>query len=158
MSDGSVTIDTSLDEKGFTSGLSKLGSVAKSALKGVVTATGVVATAFTAMVGKAVTGAGELEQQIGGVEKLFGSSASKVQKYAQEAYKTANMSATNYMSTVTGFSARLLQGLGGDTEKAADIANKAMIDMSDNANTFGTDIASIQAADQRFCKTKLYNA
>jgi len=152
MSDGSVIIDTSLDEKGFKSGLSKLGSVAKSALKGVTVATGAVATAFTAMVGKAVSGAGELEQQIGGVTKIFGDSSNKVQQYAKEAYKTAGVSANDYMSTVTSFSARLLQGLGGDTETAADIANQAMIDMSDNANTFGTDITAIQNAYQGLAK------
>ena len=152
MADGSVTIDTSLDEKGFKTGLSKLNGLAKGALKGITVATGAVTAGFTAMVGKAVSGAGELEQQIGGVEKIFGSSAGKVQQYAKEAYKTAGVGANEYMSTITSFSARLLQGLGGDTSKAADIANQAMIDMSDNANTFGTSIESIQNAYQGFAK------
>lgn len=92
------------------------------------------------------------EQLVGGVEKIFGDSAKIVEGYADQAYKTAGMSANAYMETVTGFSATLLQGLNGDTAKAARIADKAIQDMSDNANTFGTDIASLQHAYQGFAK------
>ena len=93
-----------------------------------------------------------LEQNIGGVQKLFGDSYQAVIDNANEAYKTAGLSANNYMETVTGFSASLIAGLGGDTDKAVGIADRAIRDMSDNANTFGTDMASIQTAYQGFAK------
>lgn len=95
---------------------------------------------------------GEYEQLVGGVETLFKDSAKVVQDYAAVAYKTAGMSANEYMSTVTSFSASLLQGLGGDTAKAARIADMAILDMSDNANKMGTSIESIQYAYQGFAK------
>ena len=94
----------------------------------------------------------DYEQNIGGIETLFKDNADTVVKYASEAYKTAGISANDYMQNVTSFSASLLQGLGGDTAQAAEIANEAMVDMSDNANKFGTDIASIQNAYQGFAK------
>lgn len=152
MADGSVVIDTKLDNGGFKSGLSKLGSVASSALKGVTVAIGTVATAFAGLVTASVTARGEIEQQIGGVETLFKNSADKVIKNAENAYKTAGMSASDYMQTVTSFSASLLQSLGGDTEKAADVADMALTDMSDNANKFGTSMEAIQNAYQGFAK------
>lgn len=93
-----------------------------------------------------------LQQSLGGVETLFKSSADKVKEYANQAYKTAGLSANEYMENVTGFSASLLQSMGGDTSKAADVANMAMIDMSDNANKMGTDMRSIQYAYQGFAK------
>lgn len=83
---------------------------------------------------------------MGGVETLFKGSAGQVQEYAQNAFKTAGLSANEYMDTVTSFSASLLQGLGGDTAKAAELANLAITDMSDNANKMGTDMSSIQYA------------
>lgn len=152
MADGSVIIDTKLDNSGLNSGLSKLGSVASSALKGVTVAAGAVTTAFTGMVVASVNARGEIEQQIGGVETLFKDSAAKVIKNAENAYKTAGMSATDYMQTVTSFSASLLQSLGGDTSKAADVADMALTDMSDNANKFGTSMEAIQNAYQGFAK------
>ena len=94
----------------------------------------------------------EYEQLTGGVETLFGDSADEVKKYAQNAYKTAGMSANQYMETVTSFSASLLQGLGGDTAKASKIADKAIRDMSDNADKMGTSIEMIQNAYQGFAK------
>jgi phage-related protein len=94
----------------------------------------------------------DYEQNIGGVETLFKDNADTIVKYASEAYKTAGISANDYMQNVTSFSASLLQGLGGDTAQAAEIANEAMVDMSDNANKFGTDISSIQNAYQGFAK------
>lgn len=95
---------------------------------------------------------GNFEQLAGGVEKIFGSASDTVQRNARNAYSTATMSANDYLETVTGFSASLLQGLGGDTEAAAQIADMALRDMSDNANTYGTDIASIISAYQGLAK------
>lgn len=93
-----------------------------------------------------------LQQSMGGVETLFKSNADMVKKYANEAYKTTGLSANAYMENVTGFSASLLQSLGGDTAKAADVANMAMIDMADNSNKMGTSMESIQYAYQGFAK------
>lgn len=152
MADGSVVIDTKLDNSGFKKGLSGLGSIGKTALKGVVTAVGTVAVAFAGLVTASVKARGEIEQQIGGVETLFKDSADIVKKNAEEAYKTAGISATDYMKNVTSFSASLLQSTAGDTKKAAEIADTAMKDMSDNANKFGTDMGSIQNAYQGFAK------
>lgn len=94
----------------------------------------------------------EYEQLVGGVDTLFKRSSEKVQQYASMAYMTAGVSANKYMETVTSFSASLLQSLGGDTDKAAKIADMAMIDMSDNANKMGTSMDSIQNAYQGFAK------
>ena len=93
-----------------------------------------------------------LQQSLGGIETLFKGSADKVKKYANEAYKTSGLSANDYMENVTSFSASLLQSLGGDTSKAADVANMAMVDMSDNANKMGTNMGDIQNAYQGFAK------
>ena len=100
----------------------------------------------------AVSGFAEYEQLIGGVETLFKSSAGVVQEYANQAFQTAGLSANQYMSTVTSFSASLIQSLGGDTAAAAEMANQAIIDMADNANKMGTDMTSIQNAYQGFAK------
>ena len=107
-------------------------------------------------IGKALSAAisegAALQQSLGGIETLFKGSADKVKGYANEAYKTTGLSANAYMENVTGFSASLLQSLGGDTDKAAETANMAMIDMSDNANKMGTSMESIQMAYQGFAK------
>lgn len=100
----------------------------------------------------AISEGAALQQSLGGVETLFKGSADTVKKYAAEAYKTTGLSANAYMENVTGFSASLLQSLGGDTAKAADVANMAMVDMSDNANKMGTDMGRIQDAYQGFAK------
>lgn len=152
MSDGSVTIDTKLNQDGLKSGLGKLGSIAKGALKGVAVAGAAVATAFTGIVVASVKARGEIEQSIGGVETLFKNSADTVIKNAKNAYKTAGLSANEYMTMATSFSASLLQSVAGDTKKAADIADMAMVDMADNANKMGTDMTSIQNAYQGFAK------
>lgn len=159
MSDGSVIIDTNLDNSGVEKGTSKLkntlnkiGSVAGTAMKGVATAVGVATTAVGSLVTASVNAYAEYEQLVGGVDTLFKDSSQKLQEYADEAYKTAGLSANEYMSTVTSFSASLLQSLGGDTSKAADYANEALIDMSDNANKMGTSMESIQYAYQGFAK------
>ena len=95
---------------------------------------------------------GQLEQSLGGVETLFKDSSDKVKQYAAKAFETSGISANEYMQNVTSFSASLLQSLGGNTSKAADVADMAMRDMSDNANKMGTDMGSIQNAYQGFAK------
>ena len=107
---------------------------------------------FASISKAALESTASLEQNIGGVETLFGSSAQTVIANAEKAYQTAGMSANTYMETVTSFSASLLQSLDGDTAKAAAAADQAIIDMSDNANKMGTDIAAIQNAYQGFAK------
>ena len=124
----------------------------KTGIKGLVSAVKSVGSAFLDVGKQAIESYGEYEQLVGGVDTLFGKSSQKVQEYAKVAYKTAGLSANEYMNTVTSFSASLLQSLGGDTEKSAEIANMAIIDMSDNANKMGTDMQSIQNAYQGFAK------
>ena len=114
---------------------------------------GIIATAGIGKVLKETLTAGaELQQSIGGIETLFKDSFGKVKQYADDAYKTVGLSANDYMQQVTGFSASLLQSLGGDTDKAAEIAHMAMVDMADNANKMDTDMQSIQYAYQGFAK------
>lgn len=172
--DGTVKIGAEIDEKEFkaglsklsgvaksglgsvSSGLSKIGDAAKTALTAATVAGTAAATAGTAALGKlaqsAISAYSDYEQLAGGVETLFKTSSATVMEYANNAYKTAGLSANEYMDTVTSFSASLLQGLGGDTEAAAQIADKAIVDMADNANKMGTDMASIQYAYQGFAK------
>ena len=130
----------------------KLGNGLKTAAKIGAAAVGAAAAGITALTTAAVNNYAEYEQLVGGVETLFKNSAVKVQEYAANAYKTAGMSANEYMSTVTSFSASLLQSLGGDTDKAAEYANQALTDMSDNANKMGTSMEMIQNAYQGFAK------
>ena len=115
-------------------------------------AVGAAATGIAVLTKNALNNYAEYEQLVGGVDTLFKDSSAKVQKYAENAYKTAGLSANEYMDTVTSFSASLLQSLGGDTETAAEMANVAITDMSDNANKMGTDMTSIQNAYQGFAK------
>lgn len=136
-------------ESKTTSKLSSLGkSIGGAFLKGAAVAGG----ALTGLVGASVKAYADMEQNLGGVETLFKDSADKVIANSKRAYETAGMSANEYMETVTGFSASLLQGLGGDTEKAAAIADTAIQDMSDNANKMGTSMELIQNAYQGFAK------
>jgi len=111
-----------------------------------------VARAIGAGIQESLSRYADFEQLTGGVETLFKTSAGKVEGYAEEAFKTTGLSANDYMETVTGFSASLIQSLGGDTEKAADKADMALRDMSDNANKMGTSMESIQNAYQGFAK------
>ena len=134
------------NEAGEASGKSMMQSLKSTAVKLVST------LAIGATIKKAFDIGADLEQQIGGVETLFAESSAIIRKYADDAYRTAGVSANEYMKNVTSFSASLLQGLGGDTAKAAEYANTAMVDMSDNANKFGTDIGAIQNAYQGFSK------
>ena len=124
------------------------------AVAGKVAAVGIGAatTAVAGLTKAAVDGYADFEQLTGGVETLFKTSSGQVEQYAQNAFKTSGLSANEYMETVTGFSASLLQSLGGDTEKAAEIADQAVIDMADNANKMGSDITMIQNAYQGFAK------
>ena len=129
-----------------------LGNGLKTAAKVGTVAVGAAAAGITALTTAAVNNYAEYEQLIGGVETLFKDSAGKVQEYAANAYKTAGMSANEYMSTVTSFSASLIQSLGGDTEEAAEYADRAIVSMSDNANKMGTSMEMIQNAYQGFAK------
>lgn len=136
----------------FGNFLGKVGGVATKIAGVGVAALGAVATGLGALTKQSVEAYADYEQLVGGVETLFKDSSKKVLEYANNAYKTAGLSANQYMDTVTGFSASLLQGLGGDTEKAAEIANLAVTDMADNANKMGTSMESIQNAYQGFAK------
>ena len=143
-----------IDEVGQkTSGLGeKLKSGLATAGKVAVAGVAAGATAIGALGTKAVAAYADYEQLVGGVETLFKDSQDQVMDYANNAYKTAGLSANEYMETVTSFSASLLQSLDGDTSAAADKANLAITDMSDNANKMGTDMTSIQNAYQGFAK------
>ena len=124
-----------------------LGSKMMGAVSGIIAAAGIGQA-----IGASINEGAALQQSLGGIETLFKGSADKVKGFANEAYKTTGLSANAYMENVTGFSASLLQSLGGDTDKAAETANMAMIDMSDNANKMGTSMESIQLAYQGFAK------
>lgn len=152
MADGSVTIDAVLNSDNFKRGIGTLGNIAKKGLKGVVTMTAGVTAGFVAITKASLDSYAVLEQNIGGIQTLFKNSANEVIKNANNAYKTAGMSANKYMEMVTGFSASLLKSLGGDTEEATKIADMALRDMSDNANKMGTSIELIQNAYQGFAK------
>ena len=131
---------------------SKLGSGLATAAKIGTAAVGAAAAGIAALTTAAVKNYAEYEQLVGGVETLFKDSADTVMKYANNAYMTAGLSANEYMETVTSFSASLLQSLDGDTSAAAEKANLAITDMSDNANKLGTDMSLIQNAYQGFAK------
>ena len=156
MADGYLNFDTKINESGFNEGINKLGSLGKSGLsvvsKAMTGAVAAVGTGAAAIVKSSLGVVANMEQQVGGVETLFKDSAKTVIRNANNAFKTAQLSANDYMSTVTSFSASLLQGLGGDTAKAAEIADMAIIDMADNANKMGTNMQDIQNAYQGFAK------
>ena len=180
MSDGKVTIETALDEGGLKKGLSGVKSgiatVGKAAAVGLAGA----ATGVVALTKKAVEGYSQTQQLVGGVKKLYGNMGMSIEDYAKatgstvdqvkgkygqlekaqnmvlknasEAYKTAGMSANQYMETATQFSASLISSLGGDTVKAAEQTDKAMVAMSDNINTFGSNAEDVQNAFKGFSK------
>ena len=158
-----LTLDDAQYEKGISGALAKSKNFAAGAGKaflgvaGAVTkiglaATGAASAGVVALTKKSLDAYAEYEQLVGGVETLFKQSQSKVLAYAENAYTTAGLSENEYMNTVTSFSASLLASLGEDTEKAADYANRALTDMSDNSNRMGTDMSSIQYAYQGFAK------
>lgn len=137
---------------GISGALGKIGSVAGGVAKGISVGIGVASTAIVGLGKQAVNAYGEYEQLVGGVETLFKENASTVITNASNAYKTAGMSANEYMTTVTSFSASLLQSLGNDTVKASEMADMAITDMSDNANKMGTSMEMVQNAYQGFAK------
>lgn len=140
------------DFSGLKDGLSKVGDITKNVAATVAGAVVAASVAIGKVVADGVKSYAQYEQNIGGVETLFKDSADKVVENAKKAYATAGVSANEYMQGVTSFSASLLQSVAGDTDKAADIADQAFRDMSDNANKFGTDMSSIQNAYQGFAK------
>ena len=152
LSGGVDDVGKSMDEAGKKT--SVFGDVLKANLLGGAIISGIkaVAEGIKSLISGAVEGYGEYEQLVGGVETLFQGSAETVIKNAENAYKTAGLSANAYMETVTSFSASLLQSMGNDTEAAAKKADQAITDMSDNANKMGTDMQSIQNAYQGFAK------
>lgn len=132
---------------------SNLGSMTMKAAKIGVAAITAVSTGMGVLLKNSVSNYAEYEQLVGGIETLFKNSSDKVIKYAKNAYITAGLSANAYMETVTGFTASLLQSLAGDTEKAAEMADMAIQDMSDNANKMGTSMEAIQNAYSGFAKS-----
>lgn len=139
----------------ISEGAKKIGEGAEAVAEkteAVSTAAQAALAAGAAAAGKIIDSYADYEQLVGGIETLFKESADVVQSYAEGAYKTAGISANAYMETVTGFSASLISALGGDTAAAAELANLALTDMSDNANKTGSDFSSIERAFQGFAK------
>lgn len=150
--DGSVVIKIKGDDSPFQKVLGKIGSAVNTAVKASAAAVGAASAGVAALGTACINAYADYEQLAGGVETLFKDSAETIHSYADNAYKTAGLSANEYMETVTSFSASLLQSLDGDTAKAAAAANLAITDMADNANKMGTAMESIQYAYQGFAK------
>lgn len=150
--DGSVVIKIKGDDSPFQKVLGKIGSAVNTAVKASAAAVGAASAGVAALGTACINAYADYEQLAGGVETLFKDSAETIHSYADNAYKTAGLSANEYMETVTSFSASLLQSLDGDTEKAAAAADLAITDMADNANKMGTAMESIQNAYQGFAK------
>lgn len=167
MADGTIKIGIDLDDKGLSgkadevgkdagsriasglqAGASKAGEVMATIAKVGAAGLAVAGTAAVALGKQSIEMYSEWEQQVGGVETLYKDAAGKVQQYAAQAYKTAGLSATEYMRTSTSFAAALVKSCGGSTQQAADLANQAIIDMSDNANIMGSDMSMIQQTYQ----------
>lgn len=146
-----ISVDDQASKK-VSSISTKLGKGLKTAAKIGAAAVGTASAAIVKLAKDSISAFAEYEQLEGGVKKLFGNDMTTVLANADKAYKTAGMSANQYLETTTSFAASLISGLNGDTAKAAEIADKAIRDMSDNANTFGTDISLIQNAYQGFAK------
>lgn len=149
---GESSEETSPKVDKLKNAMSKAGAAMKVVAKAGAVALGALATAGVAIGKQSLEAYSKYEQMVGGVDTLFKKSSKMVQSYAANAYKTAGLSANDYMDTVTSFSASLIQSLGGNTKKAAVVANRAITDMSDNANKMGTDMGSIQYAYQGFAK------
>ena len=156
MADYSITGDTRLDTSGFDRGVNQMSSGASSLLSGiskaVTAATAAAVAGCAAIVKQAYSEYATYEQQVGGIQTLYKDSADEMLQYAKDAYKTAGLSANAYMEQATSFAASLVSSLQGDTAAAAEAANTAIIDMSDNANRMGTDIQRITDAYQGFAK------
>lgn len=154
-----IRLDDSEYENGVGKAKGTFGDLASGVKNGLATVGKVGAAAVsagiagvTALAKMGVEGFAQYEQLTGGVETLFKTSKDTVMRYAEDAYKTAGLSANEYMETVTSFSASLIQSLGGDTAKAAEVGNMAITDMSDNANKMGTSMEMIQNAYNGFAK------
>lgn len=158
-----ITLDTGEYERGIANVMSKAksfaGGVGGAVRTGLGTAAriggvalGAAATGIGALTKSAIDSYGEFEQLAGGVDKLFGDASDTIMQYAIGAYKTSGLSANDYMQQATSFSAALINSLGGDTQRAAELADVAMRSMSDNWNTFGTDVSAVQMAYQGFAK------
>ena len=150
--DGSVVIKIKGDDSPFQKVLGKIGSAVNTAVKASAAAVGAASAGVAALGTACINAYADYEQLVGGVETLFKDSAETIHSFADNAYKTAGLSANEYMETVTSFSASLLQSLDGDTQKAAVAADLAITDMADNANKMGTAMESIQNAYQGFAK------
>ncbi len=155
-----ISLDTSDYERGISNVMTKARGMASGVGTALATigkvggvALGAAATGVGALTKSAIDSYGEFEQLAGGVNKLFGDEAAQtIMRYAIGAYETAGLSANEYMQQATSFSASLINSLGGDTQKAAELADVAMRSMSDNWNTFGTDVSAVQSAYQGFAK------
>jgi phage-related protein len=150
--DGSIILTTKVDETGLKKGLGSMKKLGATAGKTFLAIGAAAATATVAITKMAVDAYADYEQLVGGVETLFKGSAQKVIDYANDAFFTAGVSANEYMQQVTSFSASLIRSTAGDTDKAADIANMALIDISDNVNKMGSSAESVQMAFQGFAK------
>jgi len=131
---------------GLKSAVGKVGDVLADIGKAATVGVGAASTALTALTKQSLDAVGSYEQLVGGVDTLFKDASQKVQEYANQAYMTAGLSANEYMETTIQFSASLIQGLKGDTQAAADIANTAITDMADNVNKMGTTMEAVQNA------------
>ena len=150
--DGSIVLSTDVDTGGLKKGLAAVGKMASVTAKAFLAIGAAAGAATVAITKMAVSAYADYEQLVGGVETLFKDSADTVLKYASSAFRTTGQSANEYMANVTAFSASLISSLGGDTEKAAEVANQAMISMADNANKMGTPMENVQTAFQGFAK------
>ena len=155
-SDGKVTISTLLDNSALGKGIKEVAGVLGGLTKVVAGVAASIAVAFgtaaVAITKQAVEAYADYEQLVGGVETLFKDAADKVVANAENAFYTVGIFANEYMQTVTSFSASLISSLGGDTAKAADVADMALTDMADNANKMGSDLETLKTAYAGFSK------
>ena len=150
--DGSIILTTKVDETGLKKGLGSMKKLGATASKAFLAIGAAAATATVAITKMATSAYADYEQLVGGVETLFRGSAKRVVAYAENAFYTAGVSANEYMKQVTSFSVSLIKSTAGDTDKAADIANMALIDISDNVNKMGSSMESVTLAYQGFAK------
>lgn len=150
--DGSIILTTKVDQSGLKKGLGSMKKFGATVGKSFLAIGAAAATATVAITKMATSAYADYEQLVGGVETLFKGSAKRVMAYAENAFYTAGVSANEYMKQVTSFSASLIRSTAGDTDKAADIANMALIDISDNVNKMGSSMESVTLAYQGFAK------
>lgn len=150
--DGSIILTTNVDQSGLKKGLGSMKKLGATAGKAFLAIGAAAATATVAITKMATSAYADYEQLVGGVETLFKGSAKRVMAYAENAFYTAGVSANEYMQQVTSFSAALIRSTAGDTDKAADVANMALQDISDNVNKMGSSMESVQLAYQGFAR------